>query len=559
MRGVNFKVEQFITRTRIQAAQGRFWLKHAVGLWVLFAVVAFVLACGSEERKREVVPWVIGSLSPLKTMQWRGERYHPREVARYLNVNVYQGTLGEWAVWCFGVGLLPVMLIGTGAFRWARKREPNETHVRGAQVVSTAELQRVIGKGKGIEIAGVTIPEDLRRSHALICGSTGSGKSTVIRKLLRQYEARGEPCIVFDPELEFVREFYNPDRGDYLLNPVDARYPGWSPWRECETETDIEALAASLFPVTTHTSDAAAYYHTAAQILFSKTLEKLPPGDPRDLPAALEKAAQRQPKILSTLENGIASFRHLAPGTGQGWSAREWVANPKGWVFLTVRETDKEALLPILSLWLDTLTRRLLTAPIAPIQTINLVIDELAALREQPTLERLLNQGRKRGVSCVIGFQNFSQLKALYGESGVVSLLDAPATRLLLKANNTETQEWCARNIGEREVVRTVESETVGPENVRDSLSRSHQRKVEEAVLGSQFGLFKNLTGVLKVAHYGSAWIKIPYAGMEEKQPAFLPVAQEKASDQKGSEREKQGGGQAARLKRTVNKERRKV
>ena len=46
-------------------------------------------------------------------------------------------------------------------------------------------------------------------------------------------------------------EFYRPDRGDLILNPLDARCPAWSPWWELRPGSEAmeaEALAAALVP-----------------------------------------------------------------------------------------------------------------------------------------------------------------------------------------------------------------------------------------------------------------------------------------------------------------------
>jgi hypothetical protein len=50
----------------------------------------------------------------------------------------------------------------------------------------------------------------LRRSkeaqHIQVSADTGAGKSTTIRTILYQVEARGETAIVFDPEREYLKE-----------------------------------------------------------------------------------------------------------------------------------------------------------------------------------------------------------------------------------------------------------------------------------------------------------------------------------------------------------------
>src|ERR1019366_1531865 len=42
--------------------------------------------------------------------------------------------------------------------------------------------------------------------------------------------------------------FFNPSRGDVILNPLDARTPYWSPGDEARNEPEVLTLAASLFP-----------------------------------------------------------------------------------------------------------------------------------------------------------------------------------------------------------------------------------------------------------------------------------------------------------------------
>ena len=39
-------------------------------------------------------------------------------------------------------------------------------------------------------------------------GDTGTGKSTLIRRILLQIEERGETAIVYDPALDYTPEFY---------------------------------------------------------------------------------------------------------------------------------------------------------------------------------------------------------------------------------------------------------------------------------------------------------------------------------------------------------------
>ncbi|MEI9980333.1 MAG: type IV secretion system DNA-binding domain-containing protein [Edaphobacter sp.] len=66
-------------------------------------------------------------------------------------------------------------------------------------------------------------------------------------QVLRQVQSRGDSAIVYDPAREYVRRFYNPERGDVILNPLDQRCPYWGPAEELRSRSEAKALSASLF------------------------------------------------------------------------------------------------------------------------------------------------------------------------------------------------------------------------------------------------------------------------------------------------------------------------
>ena len=82
----------------------------------------------------------------------------------------------------------------------------------------------------------------------MIMCDTGAGKSVLQRHVLIQVAQRGETAIVYDPALEYTPQFFNPARGDLILNPLDARCPYWSPSDEVIHEAEALTLAKSLFP-----------------------------------------------------------------------------------------------------------------------------------------------------------------------------------------------------------------------------------------------------------------------------------------------------------------------
>ena len=124
--------------------------------------------------------------------------------------------------------------------------------LKGPVLVSRRQFTKAVaGNGIGITTNDskrpLRIPRDAENKHFLIVGDTGSGKSSIIRQMLYQVDARGDSAIVYDPACEFVKQFYDEHRGDIVLNPLDARMPYWNPSKELRRKAEAKALAVSLY------------------------------------------------------------------------------------------------------------------------------------------------------------------------------------------------------------------------------------------------------------------------------------------------------------------------
>ena len=170
------------------------------------------------------------------------------------------------------------------------------------------------------------IPRHAENTHFLIVGDTGSGKSTIIRQVLSQVAERGHSAIVYDPACEFVRQFYSPERGDIVLNPLDERCPYWSPSAELQRKAEAKAVAVSLFQPGGNTQR---FFVESPQKVFAHLLSYLP--TPTDLvhwmshPEEIDKrvrntelaalidpkAPQQRTGVLGSLNMVADSFRLL--------------------------------------------------------------------------------------------------------------------------------------------------------------------------------------------------------------------------------------------------------
>ena len=407
----------------------------------------------------------------------------------------------------------------------------------------------------GIQVGGSTIPRERECEHFLITGLPGAGKSTLIRQMLTEVRDRCQTAIVLDVDSEFIQEFYDEGRGDVVLNPLDSRCPFWSPWLEFRDESftmDAEAMAASLVrgaprtPTEEFFRDSA---RTLIEAIFEKVADRrhsggiadflaLPRPDihkrlagTRAYPLVDEHAAEQGTGIISVAANATKAFYHLPrrEQAGRIWSARQWAGQRRGWIFLPSTEDARAAIQSLQGVWLDALTRWLMAAEIGSEQ-VWIFADELPAMGYQNQIEQLLTRGRKRSLSVVIGFQNVSQLRAIYGRDRTVTMSSAPTTKVILRCDEAETATWASDLLGKREIERTEMTMLAGLSNIREGVNLQSRRSTEHIVTAAEIQLLKPFHGYLCVAGNDRTTITIPERHLERHHLAFIPRARNTAA-----------------------------
>jgi type IV secretory pathway TraG/TraD family ATPase VirD4 len=378
------------------------------------------------------------------------------------------------------------------------------------------------------------IPRAMESSHILLMGDTGTGKSILIRQVLRQLDARGEIAIVYDPALEFTPEFYEPARGDVILNPLDARSPYWTPADEIRRDAEALTLATSLFPDKPYENT---FFTDGSRRIFADLLKQSP--SPQELTRWLRdseeldrrlagtayaafidrQAPQQRSGILASL-NMVADALNLLPAerdTTRRWSATAWAAQRRGWLFLTSTPETRESLKPLLSLWLDLLVVRLLNQGQPGTTSVWFVLDELASLQRLPQLHTAVTENRKSKNPLLLGFQGRSQLETCYGHDAE-AMLAQPATKIFLRTNEAHAAKWISDTIGQIEVERLQESRSKGHGRQQ---SYGLERHVEPLIMPSEITGLPDLTGYLKLGNL-VVRLRVPYLKAEARQPRFV-------------------------------------
>jgi len=410
--------------------------------------------------------------------------------------------------------------------------------LKGPVLVNAKAFTKAVG-GDGVGITTsdsklpLRVPRDAENKHFLIVGDTGSGKSSIIRQMLYQVQERGESAIVYDPACEFVKQFYDAHRGDIVLNPLDARMPFWSPSNELRRKAEAKALAVSLYQPEGVTNR---FFVEAPQKIFAHLLTFLPTpdqlvqwmSDPAEIDRRVKgteywalidpKAPQQRSGVLGSLNMSADSFRLLPKQeeTASVWTATQWAESRRGWIFITSRPTMRDALRPLISLWIDTLVLRLLNEPMPEQKPVWFVIDELASLQRLPQLHTAITENRKSQNPVILGFQGRSQMQARYGEDAE-AMLSQPATKIFLRTTEPRAAKWVSEAIGEIEIERLRETHYDG---TRTGRNFALDRQTEPLVLPSEISGLDDLRGFLKYGNH-VARFSFPFIALKEKSPGF--------------------------------------
>ena len=391
-------------------------------------------------------------------------------------------------------------------------------------------------KPRGLTLAGQPLHPVDETKHFKMIGTTGTGKSTAIFELLAGALQRGDRAVIADPDGSYLNAFYDPQKGDQILNPFDARAARWDLFGEMHTPHDADQLARSMIADTDGTERNWRQY---ARVFLSSVLRQLhrvkhddpvelyrilsttPVNDLRDLledtsagPYLSQDNGKFFGAVRAVANTHLAALEQIAQQTtGDRLSVRNWVKAGQGGrrpiLFLPYAANEIATLRGLISTWMrlaiyETMSQREGARDVD--QRLWFIIDELDALGPIDGLKDALARLRKFGGRCVLGFQSIAQVSGTYGHAEAQTIVENCGNTLILRCSSSEnggTARFASKLIGEREIVReNVTTNDGGGMFSRGhaSTSKSLQHVTESAVLPSEIEQLPDLQGYLKMA-----------------------------------------------------------
>ena len=246
---------------------------------------------------------------------------------------------------------------------------------RGTVIIDVRGQEPATSLPGGLTLAGQRLASIDETKHFKIIGTTGTGKSTAIRELLTGALARGDRTVIADPDGSYARHFYDPVRGDVILNPFDPRAARWDLFAEIIEPHDADQLARSLIPdhdgqdrnwrgyARTFLTAVLRQLHRLGQHKLSTLYAVLVTSTEEDLRELLEgtpaapfvgrDCGKFLHSVRSITMEHLKVLEHLQRQTdGESFSVRKWIREGRGVLFLPYRGNQIASLHTVISTWM---------------------------------------------------------------------------------------------------------------------------------------------------------------------------------------------------------------
>lgn len=364
------------------------------------------------------------------------------------------------------------------------------------------------------------LPKSKWTKHTLIYGGVGSGKTQILIPILRRIFHNNRKAILYDVKGD-ITSFFDTA---LLISPWDKRSAVWDIGRDVCTRDAAQEFASSIIP----SNDKDPFWTNAAQflmtgVLFSlqtehgtdwgwqelavrcnydqaKLLDLMQRFYPKGANVIADPDSTQTGSVISTLAAYTRLIDDLAVAWGDAkdrtrFSLRDWLradyAGPRQ-IILQAGKGEK-----LTSAYIAAMINVIVPEIISPAmpdnelgRTLFFVLDEFTSL-SKIKIQPLLDKGRSKGVCCVLGFQDFAQVRKVYGQDDAKSIASMVGTHIVCRVGPGETRDMIASQvIGKRRVATLNTNVSTGNANTTTTTSYHEDERpiILPAQLTSELG-----------------------------------------------------------------------
>ncbi|WP_203249991.1 type IV conjugative transfer system coupling protein TraD [Cysteiniphilum marinum] len=456
------------------------------------------------------------------------------------------------SAWVYAIlGYLLVMAFFVINFIKRGGRNSKDTFVSGTRLARHAKetiksVKRSKDGASNIKLCHrIPLPLNSERQGIMIHGSNGTGKSQEIMRLLDDIRASGDLAIIYDKECTLKPYFFDQSI-DKELNPLSVSCEHWDIWKECRTPIDMAALAMYLMPKAVQGSDP--FWVDAARTIFSTVAWKMRHQEDKSIIKLLQvllttsldelrgilKGTEAENLVSRDIEKTAISIRAVMATYTKSlrflegldkdqkkspFAIRDWVSSQinqinktsqanqknnahgkKGWLYISSRANFHAEIKPLISAWLGMALKSVQSLEPHSTRRVWIIMDEMASLNRLEGFSDIVADIRKFGGCVVIGLQSISQLNFIYGRDEATAITDNMNTSVYFRSPKKQVAQWVSQDLGEQIIEEIRESQSYGPNIVRDGNTISHQRMTRPTVDTATIMNLENLTCYVRLA-----------------------------------------------------------
>jgi type IV secretory pathway TraG/TraD family ATPase VirD4 len=236
---------------------------------------------------------------------------------------------------------------------------------------------------------------------------------------------------------------------------------------------------------------------------------------------------QQRAGVLGTLAlagDPLWMMPSIREGRGE-FCIRQWTRDPVGWVFISSDSDTRDALKPLISMWMDLFILGLLSSRTN--KRTKLIYDELHTLQTLTRLHDGITMLRSAGHQIIASIQNQEQLKHLYGDQ-TRTILSQAYTKWIFATSDPDSADILERIGGKRKLLRLEQTHSHGTAFYdRDRNSSRVVEVVEPAISATQIKGMSDLHAYFVQRGFRNnkmviVPVEIPYIRLPETHPACV-------------------------------------